>query len=123
MERIKYWIQILNDKYPISIVGNKTLFLKEELEEVKKTVKKNFPNIDYYQVVDFYGLNIVLLFESVYKKIIGDENDFSNIMKRLKKVKKYNCLESTTKVSKVKKKKFHLNQKKLKIMIKKKNKY
>ena len=118
MERIKYWIQILNDKYPISIVGNKTLFLKEELEEVKKTVKKNFPKIDYYQVVDFYGLNIVLLFESVYKKIIGDENDFSNIMKRLKKVKKYNCLENTTKVSKVKKKKFHLNQKKLKIMIK-----
>ena len=45
MERIKYWIQILNDKYPISIVGNKTLFLEEDLEEVKKKVKNNFPEI------------------------------------------------------------------------------
>ena len=45
MESIKRWIQILNDNYPISIVGNKTLFLEEDLEEVKKTVKNNFPEI------------------------------------------------------------------------------
>ena len=79
MESIKTWIQILNDNYPISIVGNKTLFLEEDLEEVKKTMKNNFPEIEYYQVVDFHGHNIVLMFESVYKKIIEDENDFSKI--------------------------------------------
>ncbi len=77
MESIKTWIQILNDNYPISIVGNKTLFLEEDLEEVKKTVKNNFPEIEYYQFVDFHGHNFVLMFESIYKKIIGDENDFS----------------------------------------------
>ena len=81
-------------------------------------MEDEFPEIDYYHVIDFYGHNIVVMFESVYKKIIGDENDLSNIMKRLNNVKKYNCLEDTTEVSKVKKKKFHLNQKKLTIMIK-----
>ncbi len=42
MESIKTWIQILNDNYPISIVGNKTLFLEEDLEEVKKNGEKQF---------------------------------------------------------------------------------
>ena len=103
LERIKYWIQILNDNYPISIVANKTLPLQEDLEKEKKKVKDEFPEIDYYHVIDFYGQNIDKMFESVYKKIIGDKNDLSNIMKRLNNVKKYNCLEGTTEVSKVKK--------------------
>ena len=42
MERIKYWIQILNDNYPISIVANKTLPLQEDLEKVKKRWKTSF---------------------------------------------------------------------------------
>ena len=82
MKTIKKYFDILKDKYPISIVGNKDLPSSQNEEEVKKKIENNFPGINYYRVNDNKGLNISLMFENIFTKLI-EEPEGDDIQKKL----------------------------------------
>ena len=82
LKTIKKYFDILKDKYPISIVGNKDLPSSQNEEEVKKKIENNFPGINYYRVNDNKGLNISLMFENIFTKLI-EEPEGDDIQKKL----------------------------------------